>query len=189
MDSLLDSRATLSTRASRLEMINEFMAEWDGIKGANKNVIVMGATNRPSALDDAVLRRFPRRLLVDLPDAAGRREILALMLKDDRLSADVNLDAIADSLVNYSGSDIKNVCMAAAMSSLRRHRSLLERRDAAPGAALDAMEISQADFTAATRDVAASISEAMGTLHDLRAWDETFGEGKRAPARKVLGFN
>ncbi len=52
---------------------NEFMSMWDGLKTKeNERVIVMAATNRPFDLDDAVLRRMPRRLLVDLPDVENR---------------------------------------------------------------------------------------------------------------------
>lgn len=52
---------------------NEFMAAWDGLRTKEKDrVLVMGATNRPQDLDEAVVRRMPRRLMVDLPDARSR---------------------------------------------------------------------------------------------------------------------
>ena len=137
---------------SRREIVNELMAEWDGVASRNDGVLVMGATNRPFDLDDAVLRRMPRRVLgkrgatgfhracavltarnhrappgrqraprtVDLPDAAARREILELMLRDEALSPDVDLGALAVMTANYSGSDLKNLCMAAALNAVRR---------------------------------------------------------------------
>lgn len=135
MDALLDSRSHGTMKAGRIEMLNEFMSEWDGllshaksaeIIGNQKNstagnsVIVMGATNRPFALDDAVLRRLPRRLLVDLPDQAGRESILRILLKDDSVANDVDFSEIARLTPNYSGSDLKNVARAAAERLLRR---------------------------------------------------------------------
>lgn len=56
---------------------NEFMMMWDGLRTKeNERVLVLAATNRPFDLDEAVLRRMPRRLLVDLPDAENREKIL-----------------------------------------------------------------------------------------------------------------
>lgn len=56
---------------------NEFMSNWDGLRTSNSDrVLVLAATNRPGDLDDAVVRRLPRRLLVDLPDAPNRARIL-----------------------------------------------------------------------------------------------------------------
>lgn len=59
------------------KMKNEFMANWDGLKSKERvRVLVLAATNRPMDLDDAVIRRLPRRLMVDLPDTENRLKIL-----------------------------------------------------------------------------------------------------------------
>ena len=59
------------------KMKNEFMANWDGLKSKERTrVLVLAATNRPMDLDDAVIRRLPRRLMVDLPDVENRAKIL-----------------------------------------------------------------------------------------------------------------
>jgi len=66
-------------------VITEFMQEMDGLKSSKEdNVIVIGATNRPFDLDDAVLRRLPRRLLVDLPGEKERQGALIQFLNDPR---------------------------------------------------------------------------------------------------------
>jgi SpoVK/Ycf46/Vps4 family AAA+-type ATPase len=69
----LGSREKSGEHEAMRKIKNEFMSMWDGLKTKeNERVIVMAATNRPFDLDDAVLRRMPRRLLVDLPDAENR---------------------------------------------------------------------------------------------------------------------
>jgi SpoVK/Ycf46/Vps4 family AAA+-type ATPase len=72
-------------------------------------VIVIASTNRPFDLDEAVLRRLPRRIMVDLPDLNTRAEILRVTLSGNRLHSDVNLTALAAQLEGFTGSDIKEV--------------------------------------------------------------------------------
>jgi SpoVK/Ycf46/Vps4 family AAA+-type ATPase len=164
------------------------MAEWDGLlsnSGAYPTrVMVMAATNRPFALDDAVLRRLPRRILVDLPDSAARLKILQLMLKNDLLADDLDLAHIAGPLTqSYSGSDLKNLCIAAAMNSLR------ERLKLADLDSLTLTPIRLAHFESALQEVPASISDSMDTITQLRKWDQEFGEGKRLGKKATgLGF-
>ncbi|KAG1437398.1 hypothetical protein G6F56_013129 [Rhizopus delemar] len=63
VDSLMSKRGSDHSSKSHREIINQFMVEWDGLSSDNTGVIVMAATNRPFDLDDAVLRRMPRRIL------------------------------------------------------------------------------------------------------------------------------
>lgn len=63
VDSLMNKRGSDYSSKSHREIINQFMVEWDGLSSNNQGVIVMAATNRPFDLDDAVLRRMPRRIL------------------------------------------------------------------------------------------------------------------------------
>lgn len=181
VDALLETRSNPISRASRLEIINEFMSEWDGVLSNNQGVTIMAATNRPFALDDAVLRRLPRRVLVDLPDASGRLSILRLLLKDDPLCGTVDLEYLSRLTEFYSGSDLKNLCMAAAFRALRRVRH---------GTSSDSqMLITKDDLIAALSDVPASLSDKMNTLNDLREWDNMYGEGARKTRSKPsLGF-
>jgi SpoVK/Ycf46/Vps4 family AAA+-type ATPase len=98
------------------------MQEWDGISAEHtRGVIVIGATNRPFDLDEAVLRRLPRRLMISLPDPQDRLEILTLLLKEEVLdSANLILPAIVERTSGFSGSDLKNLCIAAALQSMKR---------------------------------------------------------------------
>lgn len=180
VDAMLDSREHSQGRASRVEIINEFMSEWDGLlsNGQNDAITILAATNRPFSLDDAVLRRLPRRILVDLPDVAARHQILKLQLVDDHIDPHIDLFKIARLCESYSGSDLRALCQAAATRALRRHLRLEEARIILETDLLDAME-----------DVPASISERMSTLRDLREWDRIYGEGKHQRATtRPFGF-
>ena len=90
-------------------VITEFMSEMDGLRSNSQDqrVIVIGATNRPFDLDDAVLRRLPRRLLVDLPGEKERKEILKILLRDENVAEDLDLDDMAKRTGDFSGSDLK----------------------------------------------------------------------------------
>merc|ERR1739842_185326 len=77
-------------------------------------------------LDEAVLRRFPRRILVDLPDLKTRKEILEVTLADNRIDANVNFTNIAERLDGYTGSDIKEVCREAVVQISHEQARLLD---------------------------------------------------------------
>merc|ERR1719356_1223010 len=103
------------------------MSEWDGLNSGGGGVIVIGSTNRPFDLDEAVLRRFPRRILLDLPDLDTRREILEVTLSENRLGKDVNLTVVAERLDGYTGSDLKEVCREAVVRISHEQARALDR--------------------------------------------------------------
>ncbi|KAJ3175530.1 hypothetical protein HDU87_006193 [Geranomyces variabilis] len=118
VDALFGRRGGMD-QGNRREVVNEFMSEWDGLSGDNRGVVVLGATNRPFDLDDAILRRMPRRILVDLPNREQREEILRLHLAGEVLDNDLDLAAWATRTEKFSGSDLKNLCIAAALARIR----------------------------------------------------------------------
>jgi len=120
VDSLLGRRDMNEHEAMR-EMKNEFMSQWDGIRSRSTQgrVMVLGATNRPFDLDDAVLRRFSRRIFMPLPDKESRRSILEVILGEERLGEDVDIEKVAELSDGFSGSDLRNLCMSAAMRPVR----------------------------------------------------------------------
>lgn len=73
-------------------------------------VMVLGATNHPWDLDDAMRRRLEKRIYIPLPDSETRRQLLEINLKEVKKADDVDLNAIAEKLEGYSGSDITSVC-------------------------------------------------------------------------------
>jgi len=119
VDSLLGKRDSNGEHEAMRKIKNEFMMMWDGLKSKDsERIIVLGATNRPFDLDEAVLRRMPRRLLIDLPDAENRKKILKVILKDEDLN-NVSFDELANMTEGFSGSDLKNLCIAAAYQPVR----------------------------------------------------------------------
>jgi SpoVK/Ycf46/Vps4 family AAA+-type ATPase len=131
-DSIFGSRNARSDRSGHRETLNQFLKEWDGLN--DSSVFMMVATNRPFDLDDAVLRRLPRRLLVDLPTQTDRKEILRIHLAGEQLDESVNLDDLAKRTPFYSGSDLKNVAVSAALACVKEEneQAALAAQGAAP---------------------------------------------------------
>lgn len=108
VDSLLGARTDQQACNSarwHTSMLTQFMQEMDGM--AVSDVVVIGTTNRPFDLDDAVIRRLPCRILVDLPDRAAREAILRILLKDEHLEEDFDIKTLAVQTERFSGSDLK----------------------------------------------------------------------------------
>ncbi|WWC87565.1 uncharacterized protein L201_002455 [Kwoniella dendrophila CBS 6074] len=125
VDALFGARISRGSAGSMSHnlLLTEFMQEMDGLSSAiankDKRVVVIGATNRPFDLDDAVLRRLPRRLLVDLPSVEGRKAILEIILRGEKLSDDVDLEKLAKDTDGFSGSDLKHLCVSAALAAVK----------------------------------------------------------------------
>lgn len=132
VDALLGKRNSLKEHEALREMKNEMMALWDGIRSGRERVMLLGATNRPFDLDEAALRRFTHRIFLGLPDRAARAAILRVVLQGERLGGDVCIDRLAELTPGYSGSDLKQLCVAAAM---RPVRAFLEAEGSSGGAA------------------------------------------------------
>ncbi|KAH8066007.1 metalloendopeptidase [Aureococcus anophagefferens] len=106
--------------------LNQILTEMDGFSG-NTGVIVIAATNRGDILDNALLRpgRFDRRVPVDLPDKAGRVEILKVHCRDKPLAPEVDLDAIASRAIGFSGASLQNLMNEAAIVAARRGKDII----------------------------------------------------------------
>jgi len=102
-------------------VLSTLLNELDGIENA-EGVVVVAATNRPQALDPALLRpgRFDRLLYVAPPDARGREEIFRIYLKDVAVSSDVSWEVLAKKTEMCTGADIENICREAGLLALKR---------------------------------------------------------------------
>ncbi|RLN35210.1 hypothetical protein C2845_PM03G15880 [Panicum miliaceum] len=188
VDGMLGRRENPGEHEAMRKMKNEFMVNWDGLRTkAKERVLVLAATNRPFDLDEAVVRRLPRRLMVNLPDAPNRRKILGVILAKEDLAADVDLDALANLTDGYSGSDLKNLCITAAHGPIReilerekKERALAEaeNRPAPPHcSSSDVRSLKYSDFKHAHEQVCASISSDSNNMNELIQWNDLYGEG------------
>ncbi|KAJ7769499.1 P-loop containing nucleoside triphosphate hydrolase protein, partial [Mycena metata] len=118
IDSLFRSRTSGQSGDYKGDIVNEFLQVSSAQKNRDAGVVVIGATNRPFHLDEAVLRRLPTRLLVKLPDETRRKEILQVHLEGEAFP-EVQLDDIARKTDGYSGSDLKNLCVSAATEAAK----------------------------------------------------------------------
>jgi cell division protease FtsH len=112
------------------QTLQQILTEMDGFSG-REGVIVLAATNQPDILDKALLRpgRFDRRLVVNLPDKAGREAILKVHTRKVPLEKAVNLMELAEATPGFSGADIKNLVNEAALLAARRGGNEVTQKD------------------------------------------------------------
>lgn len=110
------------------QTLNELLTQMDGVKSESPvQILVVGATNRSDLLDPALLRpgRFDRVVQVDLPDKAGRLQILKIHAHNKPLAPDVCLDTIAEETYGFSGAHLESLLNEAAIHALREHRQTI----------------------------------------------------------------
>ncbi|MDP9294036.1 MAG: ATP-dependent zinc metalloprotease FtsH [Actinomycetota bacterium] len=114
----------------REQTLNQILTEMDGFD-SDTAVIVLGATNRPEILDQALLRpgRFDRRVVVPPPDKEGRRKILEVHTRSLPLAPDVQLDRLASTTPGMVGADLANLANEAALTAARRSHEQVEMAD------------------------------------------------------------
>ncbi|HZT34755.1 MAG TPA: AAA family ATPase, partial [Nitrososphaera sp.] len=129
-------------------VISQMLTELDGLEDL-KGVVVIGATNRPDIIDEALLRpgRFDRILEVPVPDKDARKQILEIHTKKKPLAADVNIDRLVAMTEGMTGADIAAVVNAAAMSAIKEH---VKQKGGA-----DKLKISMNDFESALSKIKA----------------------------------
>jgi transitional endoplasmic reticulum ATPase len=103
-------------------LVSQMLTEIDGLEDL-KGVVIIGATNRPDIIDEALLRpgRFDRLLEIPIPDKDARKQILQIHLKRKPLGADVNIDKLVDLTDRYTGAEIEALVNAAAIAAVREY--------------------------------------------------------------------
>ncbi len=119
-----------SSHGEQEQTLNQILVEMDGFT-PNTSVIILAATNRPDLLDPALTRpgRFDRRVVLELPDIEGRKEVLAIHMKGKPVSPEVSLDQLARRTVGFSGADLENMLNEAAILAARDDRQEITRKD------------------------------------------------------------
>ncbi|XP_074531378.1 spastin-like isoform X1 [Halichoeres trimaculatus] len=171
VDSLLCERREGEHDASR-RLKTEFLVEFDGVQsGGDDKVLVMGATNRPQELDEAVLRRFAKRVYVTLPDEQTRFTLMKNLLgKQGNPLSTSELSYLAKKTAGYSGSDLTSLAKDAALGPIRE----LGPEQVRNMAASEMRNINKKDFEDSLKRIKPSVSPT--TLHMYTQWNKDFGD-------------
>ncbi|KAM0009675.1 putative microtubule-severing ATPase [Helianthus debilis subsp. tardiflorus] len=169
IDSVMSARTSNEHDASR-RLKSEFLVQFDGVtSNSNDLVIVIGATNKPQELDDAVLRRLVKRIYIPLPDANSRRNLLKNKLKGQQYSLPSgDLERLVKDTEGYSGSDLQALCEEAAMMPIRELGSniLTVKAD-------QVRRLNYGDFRSAMTVIRPSIVKSK--WEELEQWNKEFG--------------
>uniref|UniRef100_A0AAR2IMX7 microtubule-severing ATPase n=1 Tax=Pygocentrus nattereri TaxID=42514 RepID=A0AAR2IMX7_PYGNA len=171
IDSLLCERREGEHDASR-RLKTEFLIQFDGVQsGGDDRVLVMGATNRPQELDEAVLRRFPKRVYVSLPSEETRLKLLKnLLAKHGNPLTQKELSQLARMTDGYSGSDLTSLAKDAALGPIRELRPEQVRNLAAN----EMRNIRFSDFVDSLKKIKKSVSPQ--TLDQYVRWNREYGD-------------
>jgi cell division protease FtsH len=121
---------SFGSNSEQEQTLQQILTEMDGFSG-REGIIVLAATNAPDVLDRALLRpgRFDRRVVVNLPDKAGREAILRVHVRKVPLAQDVSLEELAQATPGFSGADLKNLVNEAALLAARRDEPSVAHKD------------------------------------------------------------
>ncbi|XP_039690299.1 ribosome biogenesis ATPase RIX7 [Medicago truncatula] len=200
VDSMLGQRTRVGEHEAMRKIKNEFMSNWDGLTSKSEDrILVLAATNRPFDLDEAIIRRFERRIMVGLPSAENRENILRTLLAKEKVHGGLDFKELATMTEGYSGSDLKNLCTTAAYRPVReliqqeiQKDSQKKKKDAEGQNSQDAQDakeeveqervitlrpLNMQDFKMAKSQVAASFAAEGAGMNELRQWNDLYGEG------------
>ncbi|WP_455285500.1 CDC48 family AAA ATPase [[Eubacterium] cellulosolvens] len=154
MDAIAPKREEVTGEVER-RVVAQLLSLMDGM-GTRGNIIVIGATNRPNAIDPALRRpgRFDREIEIGVPDKQGRYEILQIHTRNMPLAEDVDLKRLSDVTHGYTGADISSLSREAAMKALRRYMPEINlEEERVPPEILDKMVVNEDDFLSAYREI------------------------------------
>lgn len=154
LDAIAPKREEVTGEVER-RVVAQLLALMDGLSGRG-NVIVIGATNRPSALDPALRRpgRFDREIEIGVPDKQGRYEVIQIHTRGMPLAEDVDLKKLAEMSHGYTGADLSSLGRETAMKALRRYLPQIDlEEERVPPSVLDKMQVTMEDFNNAYKEI------------------------------------
>ncbi|XP_012086803.1 putative cell division cycle ATPase [Jatropha curcas] len=211
VDSMLGQRTRVGEHEAMRKIKNEFMTHWDGLMTKQgERILVLAATNRPFDLDEAIIRRFERRILVGLPSPENREMILRTLLAKEKVEGGLDFKELAVMTEGFTGSDLKNLCTTAAYRPVRelikqeRMKDMEKRQKAAEaqksGKTVDRKEdskeervitlrpLNMEDFRQAKNQVAASFASQGSIMSELKQWNDLYGEGGSRKTEQLSYF-
>ncbi|XP_074319733.1 uncharacterized protein LOC141656659 isoform X2 [Silene latifolia] len=211
VDSMLGQRTRVGEHEAMRKIKNEFMTHWDGLLSrAGEQILVLAATNRPFDLDEAIIRRFERRIMVGLPGIENRAKILKTLLSKEK-AEEMDYKELATMTEGYTGSDLKNLCVTAAYRPVREliqreRKKDLERKKKAqenvdstdasseakgeqkPEETIVLRALNMEDMKQAKNQVAASFASEGSVMNELKQWNELYGEGGTRKKQQLTYF-
>ncbi|RCV23512.1 hypothetical protein SETIT_5G012100v2 [Setaria italica] len=207
VDSMLGQRNRAGEHEAMRKIKNEFMTHWDGLLSRpDQRILVLAATNRPFDLDEAIIRRFERRIMVGLPSMESRELIMRRLLSKEKVDEGLDFKELATMTEGYSGSDLKNLCTTAAYRPVReliqkeRKKELEKLKREKGGAPSDSTKkkekeepiilrpLNMTDLKEAKNQVAASFAAEGAIMGELRQWNELYGEGGSRKKQQLTYF-
>ena len=173
IDSIAPKRDEVSGEEER-RIVAQLLALMDGLKSRGK-VVVIGATNRPNSIDEALRRpgRFDREIEIKIPDRNGRFEILQIHTRGMPLADDVDIGKLADMTHGYAGADISALAKEAAMAALRRVLPDVDlEAEEIPIDVLNKIQVTWDDFRNALKDMQPSTMREVLVEKPNVKWDD-----------------
>ncbi len=176
LDSIAPKREDVTGEVER-RVVAQLLTLMDGMQGRD-NVIVIGATNRQDAIDQALRRpgRFDREIYIGVPDKKGRKEIIDIHTRSMPISDDFDVDWALENTYGFVGADISALAREAAMKALRRYLPEidLEEEEVSPEV-LEKMEVRMADFKLAIKDIEPSALREIYVEVPEKGWEDVGG--------------
>jgi transitional endoplasmic reticulum ATPase len=176
LDAIAPKREEVTGEVER-RVVAQLLALMDGLSGRG-NVIVIGATNRPGALDPALRRpgRFDREIEIGVPDKQGRYEVIQIHTRGMPLAPDVDLKKLSDTTHGYTGADVSALGRETAMKALRRYLPQINlEEERVPPSVLEKMEVTMDDFANAYKEVTPTAMREVYIEVPTVHWDDIGG--------------